>query len=410
MSLKRVVITGRGAISPYGNGVASLVDAVWAGRSGIRSMPEWKGIQGMKSLLAAPVPEFDVKPLLPRNVRRSMGPMAIYSALAAQEAVDDAGLDKDFLASGRAGVAVGSTTGSAAATEEFYREFLPDTSIESTKSGVFFKIMGHSCAANICLFLGINGEQWSPTSACTSAAQAIGLGYMLIQSGRQEAMLCGGADEVHPTVTMVFDVVKAASLKNDTPEKTPRPFDKDRDGVVCGGGSGILVLESLEKALARNAHIYCEIIGFGHVNDSEHMANPHHASMAKAMQNALNEAGLVPGAVDYVNAHATGTEVGDRAEAQAIEKVFGHAAPVSSLKGHFGHTLGAAGGLETIVVLEMLNRQEVVPTLHLETPDPECAGVNLVTSLDRCSLTTVVKNNFALGGVNAALVMRRFKI
>ena len=222
-------------------------------------------------------------------------------------------------------------------------------------------------------------------------------------------MLCGGADEVHPTVTMVFDVVKAASLKNDTPERTPRPFDKDRDGVVCGGGSGVLVLESLDSALARKAKIYAEIVGFGHVNDSEHMANPHHASMAKAMQNALNEAGLVPGSVDYVNAHATGTEVGDRAEAQAIEKVFGHKAPVSSLKGHFGHTLGAAGGLETIVVLEMLNRQEVVPTLHLETPDPECVGVNLVTSLNRCSLDTVVKNNFALGGVNAALVMRRFK-
>jgi 3-oxoacyl-[acyl-carrier-protein] synthase II len=406
--LKRVVITGHGAVSPFGLGVNALVDAVWNGRSGVQFMPGWQAIQGLKSFLAAPVPDFDEKALLPRVLRRTMGPMAIYAVLAAKEAVSDAGLSQDFLTSGRVGVAVGSTTGSPETYETFYRKFLPKNSIEGIRSGVFFRIMGHSCAANICLALRISGEQWAPPSACTSAAQAIGLGYLLIQAGRQEAMLCGGADEVHPTVTMVFDVVKAASLDHMHPLNTPRPFDLNRDGVVCGGGSGILVLESLDSALRRQARIYCEVLGFGHTNDSEHIANPHDTSMARAMRNALADAGIDGQAIDYVNAHATGTKLGDIAEAGAIHMILGKDVPVSSFKGHMAHTLGAAGALETIVLLEMLKRQEVVPTLNLERPDPDCHGLNLVQSIDSLLLTTVLKNNFALGGVNAALVLRRW--
>lgn len=407
--LKRVVITGRGAVSPFGLGVQPLLDGVWAGRSAVRAMPAWAGIDGLKSLLAAPVPDFADKELLPRNLRRTMGPMAKYATLAALEAVKDAGIDQDLLASGSVGVAVGSTTGSPAAYEDFYRSFLPDETIAGIRSGEFFKIMGHSCAANICLALGIHGEQWSPVSACASASQAIGLGYLLIQAGRQQAMLCGGADEVHPSVTGVFDVVRAASLQNDTPAATPRPFDAKRDGVVCGGGGGILLLESYESARARGARIYCEIIGFGNVNDSEHIANPHEGSMARAMLNALREAEIDPGEVDYVNAHATGTLLGDPAEAAAIAAVVGETVPTSSFKGHIGHTLGAAAALETIVLLEMLERQQVVPTLNLTNPAPECAMANLVRRLEPRKLTTVLKNNFALGGVNAALVMRRAK-
>lgn len=407
MSLKRVVITGRGAVSPFGLGVGALVDGVWAGRSAVRSMPEWARIRGLRSLLAAPVPEFDFKNLIPRNQRRTMGPMSIYACLAAQEAVADAGLNEEMLMSGRVGVAVGSTTGSPTAYEDFYRRFLPDEVIDEIRSGEFFKIMGHTCAANVCLSLGIDGEQWSPVSACTSASQAMGLGFLLIQAGRQEAMLCGGADEVHSSVTGVFDVVRAASCVNDAPATTPKPFDRDRDGVVCGGGSGVLVLESYDSAIARGAKIYAEIIGFGHVNDSTHIANPHESSMARAMNNALADAGVDSGLVDYVNAHATGTELGDVAEAQAIGMVVGNNIPVSSFKGHFGHTLGAAGSLETVVLLEMLERQEVVPTLNLENPDPRCGDVKLIRKVEKRKLSVVVKNSFALGGVNVALVMRR---
>jgi len=407
MVLKRVVITGRGAVSPFGVGVPSLIEGIWQGRSGVRIMEEWRRIRGLKSYLAAPVPEVDGRDALPRAIRRTMGDMALHAAIAAREAVTEAGLTESLLASGRVGTVIGSTTGSPQTYEDFYRLFLPEESIEEVKSGFFFRIMSHSCAANVSLALGIRGEQWAPASACTSAAQAIGLAYLLIGSGRQDAVVCGGADEVHHTVTMVFDVLKAASRRHEIPLATPRPFDLERDGVVCGGGSGILVLESLESARARGAEILAEVLGFGQVCDSTHIANPDQTAMASAMRNAMAEAGIEGAAIDYVNAHATGTSQGDSAEATAIGKLFGRPVPVSSCKGHIGHTLGAAGALESIILLEMLQRQEIIPTLHLERPDPECAGVDLVREIRPARLDTVMKNNFALGGVNAALIFRR---
>ena len=407
MRLKRVVITGRGAVSPFGLGVDTLVDNIWADHSAVKSMDEWSHIKGLKSRLAAPVPEFDVKKFLPRKLRRTMGPMAIYGTIAAQEAVKDAGIDESTLRSGSTGVVMGSTTGSPLAYQNFYSRLLPNMVIEQIKSGEFFKMMSHTCSANICLALGITGEQWSTNCACTSSLQAIGLGYLLIQTGRQKVMICGGADEVHYSVTGVFDLIRAASSQNDHPEANPRPFDQDRDGVVCGGGGGVLVLEEYESAMDRNAIIYAEITGLGNVNDSAHIANPHEDAMAKAMIKAMEEAGVTADEIDYVSAHATATENGDKAEAAAIFNAVGAAAPVSSIKGHIGHTLGAAGSLETIILLEMLKRGEVVPTRNLDTIDPDCAMINLVKKLTKLELQTVIKNNFALGGVNTTLVLRR---
>ncbi|MDF1576867.1 MAG: beta-ketoacyl-[acyl-carrier-protein] synthase family protein [Desulfobulbales bacterium] len=408
MAVNRVVITGRGAVSPLGIGVAELIEAVWQGRSGVKLMDEWRQIKGMRALTAAPVPKTDAKSLLPRSMRRTMGDMAIHATLAAREAVEDAGLSADLLGSGRVGVAIGSTTGSPAAYETFYEKFLAERSIEELKSGFFFKIMSHSCAANVCLALGITGEQWSPASACSSSAQAMGLGYMLIKSGRQDVVLCGGADEVHHSVTMVFDVLKAASRNHAQPLVTPRPFDIDRDGVVCGGGGGILVLESLEGAEARGAKIHGEILGFGHINDCSHIANPHSNSMSAAMRAALQEAGVAGSEIDYVNAHATGTPQGDIAEAGAILKTVGSKVPVSSFKGHIGHTLGAAGALETIIMLEIMHRQEIIPTLNLENPDPQCGAIALPREIVPRKIDLMIKNNFALGGVNTSLVFQRW--
>ncbi len=407
MSLKRVVITGRGAVSPFGLGVPRLLSAIWQGRSAVRAMTEWQEVSGLNSRIAAPVPELDSRSLLPRSVRRTMGPMAIYATLAAKEAIADATLGSELLASGEAGVAIGSTTGSAMALEDFYGRYLSERSISHIKSGEFFKMMGHSCAANVCLALGIRGEQWAPVSACTSSSQAIGLGYLLVRAGRQQVMLCGGADEVHPSVTGVFDLLRAASTGNHRPESACRPFDRDRDGVVCGGGSGILVLEERQRALARGAAIHGEIVGFGNVNDSGHIANPDKESMALAMLRAMGEAGLAAADIDYVNAHATGTELGDIAEASAIVAAVDGRTPVSSLKGHIGHTLGAAGVLELMVVLEMFARQQLIPTRNLEHIDQRCAVANLVTTMQPARLETVLKNNFALGGINTSLAIRR---
>ncbi len=406
MPLKRVVITGAGAVSPFGLGVGRLVDAVRNGRSGVRFMPEWQPVRGLGSFLAAPVPDFDAKTLLPRSVRRTMGPMAVYAAVAALE---NAGLSPEILKSGRTGVVMGSTTGSPSINEEFYREFIPENSIEGLRSGTFFKIMGHTCAANVAQLLGITGEQWSTVSACTSSIQAVGLGLMLIQSGRQDVVFCGGADEVHHTVSVVFDVLKAASRMNDTPNRTPRPFDVMRDGVVCGAGSGVLVLESLDHAQARGAIPLSEVLGFGNCNDSGHVANPGMEAMATAMRLALKDAGMEPGHIDYVNAHATGTIAGDATEARAINAVVGDRVAVSSFKGYVGHTLGAAGALESIILLEMIRTGEIFPTLNLHEPDSTCSGIKHVRKGFQQTLDTVLKNNFALGGVNSSLVLGRFQ-
>ncbi len=407
MHLNRVVITGRGAVSPFGLGVDTLLENIWCGNSAVRRMEGWADIKGLKSHIAAPVPAFDCKTLLPRSVRRTMGAMATYATLATKEAIKDCALSDEILTSGKTGAAIGSTTGSAAAYEEFYSKYLPEKALEEIKSGEFFKMMGHSCVANVCLALGINGEQWAPVSACTSSSQSIGLGYILVQSGRQQVMLCGGADEAHASVTGVFDLLRAASCNNADPENGCRPFHQNRDGVVCGGGSGIVVLENYESAKARGVKIYGEIIGFGNVTDSGHIANPARESMIRAMRNAMAEAGLQPEDIDYVNAHATGTNLGDIAEAVAIAAAVDGETPVSSFKGHLGHTLGAAGALELIAVLEMLERQEILPTRNLDKIDPRCAVADLLTTKRFSNLTTVLKNNFALGGVNTSLVIRR---
>ncbi|WP_163335675.1 beta-ketoacyl synthase [Desulfopila sp. IMCC35008] len=407
MQLNRVVITGRGAVSPFGLGVAPLIENIWAGESAVCHMEEWQSIQGLKSRVAAPVPPLDYKSLLPRNVRRSMGKMAIYATLATREAIEDSGVDEPLLTSGETGVAIGSTTGSPVAYEDFYGKYLPHRVLEEIKSGEFFKMMGHTCVANVCLALGIRGEQWAPVSACTSSSQSIGLGYLLVKTGRQQVMLCGGAEEVHASVTGVFDLLRAASCNNDNPRQACRPFDRDRDGVVCGGGSGILVLESYEHAIARGARIYGEVVGFGNVNDSSHIANPDKDSMARAMAKAMEEGGLNGADIDYVNAHATGTELGDIAEATAIAQVVDSQTPVSSLKGHLGHTLGAAGALEMIGVLEMMQRQQIIPTGNLENIDARCGQACLVTERRDAPVTTVLKNNFALGGVNTSLAIKR---
>ena len=407
MSVHRVVITGRGAVSPFGLGVEHLVQGVWAGKSAIRYMDEWAGVEGLQSRIAAPVPAIDSKKLLPRSVRRTMGPMAIYATLASMEAIKDARLSAEMVKSEETGVVIGSTTGSASAFEEFYSKYLPQKQLADIKSGEFFKMMGHSCSANVSLALGITGEQWAPVSACTSSSQAIGLAYLLVQTGRQQVVLCGGADEAHASVTGVFDLLRAASSQNDDPENSCRPFDESRTGVVCGGGSGILVLESLESAQYRGARIYGEIVGFGNVNDSSHIANPDKKSMARAMARAMKEAGLEATDIDYVNAHATGTELGDIAEACAITSVVDTSTPVSSFKGHIGHTLGAAGALEMLVVLEMMRRQEIVPTRNLEKIDSRCSVACLQKNVAAARLNTVIKNNFALGGVNTSIAIRR---
>ncbi len=408
MRLRRVVVTGLGAVSPFGSGVPALYSALRKGRSGIVQLPELQSIQGLRCHVAGRVPDLEIGHI-PRKFRRFMSPMSLFTLLACEEALAQAQVPETLRCGGRLGLVVGSTLGSPRTTEEFYEDFLRDRSIERTKSPMFFKVMGHTCAANAALTLGVTGRVLSPAAACAAAAQAIGLGAEAIALGHQDAMLCGGAEELHAMTVATFDILNAASTGfNAAPHQTPRPFDTARDGTVCSEGAGILLLEALDSALARGAEPLAEVLGFAASNDARNISSPDAASIEHCLRLALEQAGLRPEDVDYVNAHATATELGDMAEGQAIEAVFGDRVPVSCCKGHLGHSLAASGALESIALVRMLRHGEIVGTLNLETVDRRCGNIHHVRSTREHPLRYAVKNSFALGGVNTVLVFGRY--
>ena len=323
MSLKRVVITGIGVVSPFGNGLPALMKGIEEGRSAVRRMEGWDQYIGLHSLVGATVDIQDEKKI-PRQKRRSMGRMSIFAAQAADEAIADAGISLAGEDLWRVGCVIGSTMGSAKSINDAFETMLPNKDLSRLNSTMFFQCMSHTAAVNVAQYLGLNGTIMAPAAACASALHAIGTGYDLIRLGRQDVLLCGGAEELHPTVTGSFDILFATSTKyNDTPQKTPRPFDKDRDGLVCGEGSGLLVIEDYERAIKRNAKIYAEIIGYSTTANGLHVSQSNRESMVVCMQQALRDARVKAEEVDYVNAHATATLQGDQEEAEAIGQVFG---------------------------------------------------------------------------------------
>jgi 3-oxoacyl-[acyl-carrier-protein] synthase II len=407
MSLRRVVITGIGAVTPFGNGIPVLMKGISEGRSAVRRMEGWEQYIGLRSLVGAPVELRDEK-LIPRQKRRSMGRMSIFAAQAADEALADAGILLAGEDPWRIGCVVGSTMGSAKSINDAFETMLPNKDLSRLNSTMFFQCMSHTAAVNVAQYLGLNGTIMAPAAACASALHAIGTGYDLIRLGRQDVLLCGGAEELHPTVTGSFDILFATSTKyNDAPQTTPRPFDKDRDGLVCGEGSGLVVLEDYDRAIKRNARIYAEIAGYSTTANGLHVSQSNKESMVACMRQALLDAGTKSGEIDYINAHATATLQGDQEEAEAIREVFGPTVPVSGLKGYIGHTLGASGAIELAASLSMMEQGVIFPTLNLDTVSPECEGVNHVVQPLRKQISTVLKNGFAFGGINAALVCRK---
>jgi len=407
--LKRVVITGLGAISPLGNDVPSLVAGVEQGKSAVQFMEGWDQYVGLRSLVAAPA-ELRNEKAIPRKSRRSMGRMSIFALQATQQALADAGLGEEILSSARLGCIIGSTMGSATSLSETFETMLPERDLSKLTAMKFFQCVSHTAAMNVAHCLGITGWVMATSAACASSLQAIGTGYELVRMGRQDLVICGGAEELHPTVTASFDILLATSTGyNDDPQRTPRPFDSERDGLVCGEGSGIIVLEEYERALERNAKIYAEVVGYHTGGSGQHVSQSGREAIVDCMSAALSGAGLSPGDVDYVSAHGTATRHGDEVEAQAIGEVFGEKVPVSSLKGYFGHTLGASGALELIVSLAMMGRGVIFPTLNLDHVDEGCKGVGHVMAPLRRDLRVVIKNCFAFGGINAALVCRRLE-
>jgi 3-oxoacyl-[acyl-carrier-protein] synthase II len=273
---------------------------------------------------------------------------------------------------------------------------------------MFFQCMSHTAAVNVAQYLGLNGMIVSPAAACASSLHALGTAYDLIRLGRQDMLLCGGAEELHPTVTGSFDILFATSTKyNDAPQRTPRPFDRERDGLVCGEGSGILVLEEYERAVAREARIYAEVVGYSTTANGLHVSQSNRESMVTCMRQVLDDAGMQAEEIDYINAHATATLQGDQEEAEAIRDIFGASVPVSSLKGYIGHTLGASGAIELAAALKMMETGVIYPTLNLETVSPDCEGIQHVMRRTDRPMTALMKSGFAFGGINAALICRQ---
>jgi len=408
---RRVVVTATAQLSPLGQDWKQARDALLAGRSGVRTMPEWDDVAGLKTRLGAPVPDFDVPAHFPRKRTRSMGRVSLLMARAAELALTDAGLaDSPALAGGRVGVSCGSSSGSPPAMGVYARQLFAGRTTSGIGANDYLKFMSHTTAANLASFFGIRGRVIPTSSACTSASQGLGYAYEAIAEGRQDVMLAGGAEELDAIDAVIFDVLYGASTRNDEPESTPRPFDRDRDGIVVGEGAGCFVLEELERARERGAPILAEILGYGTNCDGGHMTRPDTEGMERVMRLALESAGLAPGDVEYVNAHGTGTEAGDIAESRATHAVFGDRVPVSTLKGHLGHTLGACGALEAAMVLDMMREGWVAPTLHLERLDERCAELDYVTRAPReLAFDTFVTNNFAFGGINTSLVFRSWR-
>ena len=408
--MKRVVVTGVGALSPLGHDWPSVATQLRSLRNAVHVVEGWDEYDGLHTLLGARALPFELPPRYNRKSMRSMGRVALMGTRASELALADAGLLGDpLVGSGQLGISYGSSAGSPAAICDFGRMMTGKTT-EGINANTYIKMMSHTAAVNIGVFFGIRGRIVTTSSACASGSQGIGYAFEAIQSGKQLAMLAGGAEELDATEAAVFDTLFATSVKNDSPALTPRPFDAARDGLVLGEGACTLVLEELGHARGRGARILAEVLGYGTNSDGAHVTHPQPETMARAMRLALECAGIAPDAIGYVNAHGTATEQGDVAESKATHDVFGPRMPISSLKSYMGHTLGACGALEAWMTIEMMREGWFAPTINLDDVDPRCAELDYIRGGCRELQTEVVmSNNFAFGGINTSLIFRRWR-
>ena len=410
---RRVVVTGRGVLGPLGHDWPSVLAWLRSGRNAVRHFPEWGEYKGLNSRLGVPAQPFELPDHYNRKATRSMGRVALLATRASELALVDAGLLGDpLLKSGKVGISYGSSAGTPSSMSDFGR-MLAEFNTQYINATTYIKMMAHTAPVNMGVFFGITGRIVTTSSACTSGSQGIGYAYEAIKAGKQVAMLAGGSEELDVTATTVFDTLFATSSDNDAPESTPRPFDVSRNGLVIGEGGCTLVLEDLEHALARGARIHAEIVGYGTNSDGQHVTQPNAVTMAQAMRLALDDAGLPPEVISYVNGHGTATEHGDIAETTATHAVFGERMPISSLKSFTGHTLGACGAMEAWVTLEMLREGWFHPTANLRNVDPRCGALDYILPNEPGGGRLIdgeyaMSNNFAFGGINTSLVLRRW--
>jgi 3-oxoacyl-[acyl-carrier-protein] synthase-1 len=402
--MRRVVVTGIGIVSSLGNNKEETVSALRDGRSGIEFIPEYEEL-GFRSHVAGTV-HVDIEDRIDRKLRRFMGNSSAYNYIAMQEAVEDSGLTQDMISSPRTGLITGS---GGASTENVVHavDLLREKGIRRVGPYMVPRTMSSTTSACLATPFKIHGVNYSISSACATSAHCIGNGCELIQFGKQDVIFAGGGEELHWTLTLMFDAMGALSSKyNATPTTASRPYDATRDGFVIAGGGGMVVLEELEHARKRGARIYAEVVGYGATSDGYDMVQPSGEGAARCMQQAMQ--GL-SAPIDYINAHGTSTPVGDMRELEAVRSVFGDDIPsISSTKSLSGHSLGAAGVHEAIFSLLMMQEDFICASANITEPDPASAGFPIVTQTrENAGLNTVMSNSFGFGGTNATLVFQR---
>lgn len=408
MASRRVAVTGMGILSPVGNDPETFFSNLMAGKSGIKRL-ETDFVELLDAQIAGWIADFDPLAHFVKNKAATMDRVTQFAVVASQMAVADAGLDLEHEDRERIGVYLGTGMGGAASIEEGYVRLYRDQA-KRLKPFTVLMAMNNAAGAQVALELGLTGPDLTFCTACSSSAVAIGEAVRQIRHGYTDVMLAGGAEAL-----LTFGTIKAwealrtmAAEDAENPGASCKPFSANRSGLVLGEGAAMVVLEDMERAVARGAHIYAEIIGYGSSNDATHITQPSVAGQARAMRRALAEAGIAPDQLDYINAHGTGTKLNDVTETAAIKEVCGANIPVSSTKSMTGHLMGAAGAIEFVACMMAIEQQALPPTAHLAVPDPEC-DLDYIPNIGRTGVKvrTVMSNSFAFGGTSGVLIARK---
>jgi 3-oxoacyl-[acyl-carrier-protein] synthase-1 len=406
--MQRVVITGMGALSCLGDSLDEISTSLQEQRSGVVLEPERRK-HGFRSALMTKLPAVDVKAELNRRERKFMPQTAVYTALATLRALQSTGLTRADVACDDVGVIIGNDS-SCAPLPELMSTLEEYGESRFLGANMVIKVMNSTASMNLGPFLGARGINLTLSAACASGAHSLGLAWRLIRDGAQRMVFTGGSQETHWLSMVSFDALNSFSMREDEPQLASRPFDKERDGLLPGGGAAMLVLESLESAEARGAPIFAEIISYGFSSDGDHLTLPSGDGARRCMQNALKVADLKPSDIDYINAHATSTPLGDRAEATAIHEVFGsQGPPVSSTKGMTGHECWMAGASEVIYSALMMRDGFLAPNVNFSEQDDETPSINVLGELAETRPDIILSNSFGFGGTNASIVLRRFR-
>ena len=400
----RVVITGMGIYSCIGTSLQEVQASLYEGRSGIIYDTERKKY-GYRSALTGAVPAPQLKELLGRRERISMGEESEYAYMATLEAMATARIDADYLKTHEVGILYGndSVAESVILTNDRIRE-KQDTTLVG--SGAVFRTMNSTVTMNLSTLFALRGVNMTISAACASGSHAVGLGYLLLQSGMQEMILCGGAQETNKYSMGSFDGLGVFSMREDTPEQASRPFDASRDGLVPSGGAATLLLETYESAQRRGAPILAEVVGYGFSSNGGHISTPNVEGPAQAMARALANASMQASQIDYINAHATSTPIGDANEAKAIHQIFGSQTPVSSTKSMTGHECWMAGASEIIYSILMMQHDFIAPNINIERLDEDSQKLNIITHTQERPIKAFLSNSFGFGGTNSALVVK----